>query len=144
MRLRAVPGSKPHTAAFVEAALSGLERADDLHLVICRRDSGEFLGICGLHGNGQPAEPEVGIWIKKAAHGNGYGLEAIAALKEWAEANIEFDRLIYPVDRYNTPSRKIPEALGGKIIAERKEMSMAGTELDEVIYGIESEASRDS
>lgn len=133
----APPSDISETRTFVSSALQGLDRGDDLHCVICRQGSDEFLGICGLHGYRASVEPELGIWIKKAAHGNRYGLEAIGALKDWAEKHIEFERLIYPVDRRNISSRRIAEALGGTIIEEKKVMSMSGTELDEVVYGIE-------
>lgn len=124
------------TQAFVASALLGLDRGDDLHFVICRRDDDEFLGVCGLHGEGIAAEPELGIWLKKAAHGNRYGREAIAALRTWAREHIDFERLIYPVDRRNIPSRRIAEHLGGVVIDEKKVMSMGGLELDEVVYAI--------
>lgn len=138
----AAPSSIEDTRDFITAALAGLERGDDLHLVICRRDGGEFLGICGLHERGQPAEPELGIWLKKAAHGNGYGLEAMTALRDWVETHIEFERLIYPVDRRNIPSRRIAEELNGSIIEQRKVTSMSGKELDEVVYAIARGARR--
>jgi len=125
------------TRAFISSALRGLDRADDLQFVICARPDGEFLGVCGLHGTVRPVVPELGIWLKARAHGNRYGREAIAALRDWARQNLEFSRLIYPVDRRNIPSRKIAEALGGTIVAEKKAISMSGAELDEVIYAIE-------
>ena len=125
------------TAEFVEAALRGFRRCEDLHLVIVSRVGHEFLGVCGLHSRGKPKEPELGVWLKKSAHRNGYGLEAITALKNWVEINLELDRLLYPVDRRNIPSRRIPECLGGKVVSTVKVMSMGGSELDEVVYGIE-------
>ena len=136
----APPAERADTAAFVKSALLELDRGDDLHLVICHHDGSEFLGVCGLYARGQPNEPELGIWLKKAAHGHGYGLEAITALKKWAESQLEYERLIFPVDRRNAPSRRIPEKLGGRIIAEKKMTSMSGTELDLVIYGIDRQA----
>jgi ribosomal-protein-alanine N-acetyltransferase len=126
------------TIDFVEAATRGFERCDDLHFVILTRRLYEFLGICSLHSRGKPREPELGIWLKKAAHGNDYGLEAIAALKGWGEANLEIDRMLYPVDRRNVPSRRIAERLGGKVVSTAKIVSESGQELDELVYSIES------
>ena len=40
----APPAERADTAEFVESALLGLDRRDDLHLVICLHDGGEFLG----------------------------------------------------------------------------------------------------
>ena len=136
----APPAERADTEAFVKSALLGLERRDDLHLVICLHDGGEFLGICSLHARGRPKEPELGIWLKDAAHGHGYGLEAITALKKWAESQLECERLLYPVDRRNTPSIRIPEVLGGRIIAEKQITSMSGTELDVIVFGFDRQA----
>ncbi|QSH40756.1 GNAT family N-acetyltransferase [Lentisphaerota bacterium ZTH] len=74
-----------------------------------------------------------------APHGNKYGLEAIKLLFDWAVKNIEFDYLVYPVDRKNIPSRKIPEALGWTIFKESKRKTMANTTLDSVFYRISKE-----
>jgi RimJ/RimL family protein N-acetyltransferase len=133
----APPSDIAESQGFVASALIGLERGDDLQFVICRRDNDEFLGVCGLHGTRRPDEPELGIWLKAQAHGNHYGREAITALADWAGKHLEFRRLIYPVDRRNAPSRKIAEALGGRIVGAKKVMSLGGIELDEVIYAIE-------
>jgi len=124
------------TEAFVTSALLALKQATDLHLVISDKAGGEFLGICGLHDRGADDELELGIWLKIEAHGRRAGFEAISGLKEWAEDNLLYRQLIYPVDRRNIASRKIPEALGGRIIAEKKQISMAGHELDEIVFAI--------
>jgi RimJ/RimL family protein N-acetyltransferase len=124
------------TIQFIRHSLEGMERGENLQLVIVDKASGEFLGCCGLHGKGTPRTPELGIWLKVAAHGNGYGKEAIAALVKWAEKNLLFDYFIYPVDRDNIPSRKIPEALGGEIFEETMCTKQNGGCLNVVIYHI--------
>jgi RimJ/RimL family protein N-acetyltransferase len=127
------------TEAFIEEALVAQAQCTDLHLAICLRDDGEFLGICGLHGGEAPAQPELGIWLKQSAHGRRYGLEAISALRSWASMNIRCDFLVYPVDRRNMPSRLVAERLGGVLHAERSVRNMSGCLLDEVVYRIQPE-----
>jgi len=134
----APPKDIADTESFINDSLLGLRRGDDLTLVISQPDGGHFLGLCGLHGRVRPNEPELGIWLRKAAHGHGYGREAIAALKTWAEKYLEYERLTYPVDRRNIPSCKIPVALGGKVIAEQKKTSMSGIELDVIVYAFDA------
>ena len=124
------------TIQFIRHAVAGMERGENLQLVIVDKTSGEFLGCCGLHGHGTPRTPELGIWLKVAAHGNGYGQEAIAALVSWAERHLVYDYLVYPVDRENHPSRKIPQALGGEIFGEMICRRQDGGRLDVVIYRI--------
>lgn len=126
---------------FIRSALTGLRSGEELQLVILKRNTGEFLGCCGLHGKGKREHPELGVWVKESAHGNGYGKEAVVALKRWADANLHYDYLTYPVDRRNIPSRRIPEALGGVIFEERQLTKQDGTVLDEVVYRILSNRS---
>jgi ribosomal-protein-alanine N-acetyltransferase len=124
------------TLAFISNALQGMERGENLQFVILHKESGEFLGCCGLHGQGCPTTPELGIWLKRAAQGNRYGKEAITAVKQWADEYLRYRYLTYPVDRDNTPSRKIPEALGSEIYEESLCPTRDGRFLDMVIYRI--------
>jgi RimJ/RimL family protein N-acetyltransferase len=124
------------TIQFIRRSLAAMDRGENLHLVIVDKTSGEFLGGCGLHGRGTPRTPELSIWLKVAAHGSGYGREAITALVRWAEQNLLFDYLIYPVDRENIPSRKIPESLGGEIFEETVCSQQDGSDLNIIIYHI--------
>jgi ribosomal-protein-alanine N-acetyltransferase len=124
------------TVQFIRRAMTGMERRENLQFVIVDKNSGEFLGCCGLHGHGTPKTPELGIWLKATAHGSGYGQEAIAALISWAEQHLVYDYLVYPVDRKNVPSRKIPEALGGEIFEETICRRQDGGRLDVIIYRI--------
>jgi RimJ/RimL family protein N-acetyltransferase len=124
------------TRAFIEESLIAMKAGCNLQLVILKNDSGEFLGCCGLHGCKNPNIPEFGIWLKKGAHGFGYGRETIHALYHWAKDNLKVDHFIYPVDRNNTASRKIPESLGGVVIKEDINKGLAGNTLDIVLYKI--------
>jgi RimJ/RimL family protein N-acetyltransferase len=78
----------------------------------------------------------LGVWLKKEAHGSHYGQEAVEAVVAWVSAYVDCDDLIYPVDKRNTASRKIPERLGGEIIGERNIQNESGTILDEFVYRI--------
>ena len=91
-----------------------MERGEKVTVVILKKDSQEFLGCADIR-DINSKYPQTGIWLKKSAQGNGYGLETITALKEWAEKNLNYEYLIYPVVRENIPSRRIAERLGGQI-----------------------------
>lgn len=120
---------------FIESSIEGLLDGSNLQLVAISRETGEFIGCVGLHYLGSK-DPELGLWIKKGAHGNAYGLEAITSLIGWARENIDFEYLRYPVDRRNHASRRIPERNGGEIKKEYKEINQMGFELDTVEYYI--------
>ena len=124
------------TFAFIDSAVERMKARDNFQAVVLRRDSGEFLGCCGLHGEGKSETPELGIWIKSGAQGNGYGKEAIIGLKQWADRNLAYKYLTYPVDRRNRPSIRIPEALGGKVFGRRIQKKADGTILELLVYRI--------
>lgn len=124
------------TLEFLRYCVEVRQAKKELIFAICSKASEKFLGMCGLHGRDSMLEPELGIWLKKSAHGNGYGREAIETLMTWAQATIKLEAFIYPVDKRNIPSRNIPEALGGVIIAEKQEVNRSGNLLDEVVYRI--------
>jgi [ribosomal protein S5]-alanine N-acetyltransferase len=112
------PEDISETKNFIEDSIKKLHTNQDLVMVILDKSSEEFLGVVGLHSNATANTPELGVWLKKEAHGNKYGQEALKKLKDWTFENIIFDYLIYPVVEENIASRKIAELLGGKIYEE--------------------------
>ena len=119
--------------AFIKESSADLEKGNNLVLVILQKASQEFFGCAGIH-NINRKEPELGIWLKKAAHGNKYGLGAITAIKRWADTNLEYEYLRYPVERANIASRKIPEALCGRIFRQYDKTNMSKKNLHMVEY----------
>ena len=110
---------------FIETAMEGNKEGSNLQMVVLHKESKDFLGCAGLH-HIDGKTPELGIWIKKSAHGNAYGKEAMIALKEWGDQNIDHEYILYPVSDKNYASKRIPEFLGGKIAREYDEKNMSG------------------
>jgi GNAT superfamily N-acetyltransferase len=75
--------------------------------------------------------PELGLWLKESAHGQGFGREVVAELVEWGHAALGKESFIYPVAVQNTASRRIAEKLHGKIIGNR-----TNPKYDSVVYRI--------
>jgi [ribosomal protein S5]-alanine N-acetyltransferase len=123
------------TKLFITESLKKMVQGDEIILVILEKKSQEFLGCTGIH-KLKTNSPEIGIWLKKSAHGNGYGLETVTILKEWAEENLDYDYLIYPVDVANIPSRRIPERLGGESFREYDKTNLSGKVLHLLEYKI--------
>ncbi len=123
------------TEEFIKNSLKGLEDGSNLQLTVTAKDSGEFLGGGGLH-HVDKKTPELGIWIKRSAHGNSYGREAMIAVKKWADANLDYDYILYPVDEENIASRKIAESLGGKVENKYDEKNQSGVTLHMIEYRI--------
>ena len=124
------------TEFFISDSINSMKLNKDVVLAIVDNSNNQFLGCCGLHRRSHLDSGEIGIWLKKGAHGNKYGLEAITLLCTWALIQLDFDYFIYPVDKANIASRKIPETLGGNVYQEIQETSQSGITLDEVVYKI--------
>ncbi|PKO24737.1 MAG: N-acetyltransferase [Betaproteobacteria bacterium HGW-Betaproteobacteria-8] len=129
------PTEISETLAFIDYSLKALNDGNCLQLVVTDKTTNEFLGCAGLANIGK-TDPELGIWLKKSAHGSGYGLETITGIIAWARSNIEFEYLRYPVDRRNIASRRIPERNGGVASKEYRKTNQSGNVLDEIEYWI--------
>jgi [ribosomal protein S5]-alanine N-acetyltransferase len=119
------PQNLAETEEFINASLCEIKTGNHLIVVILKKEFQEFLGCCGIH-EIHSKNPQIGIWLKKAAQGNGYGFEAISALKQWADENLDYEYLIYDVDKANSPSRRIPEKLGGQISRQYDKTNLSG------------------
>lgn len=126
------------TLEFIEKSREATRAGANLQLTISLKASSEFLGCCGLHGYESVRVPELGVWLKQSAHGHGYGKEAIVALVHWAVEQLDVNGFVYPVDRRNAASRRIPEALGGVVVSAAITEGLGGNRLDVVTYRIEA------
>src|SRR5215469_2200160 len=118
------PASESEHNAICRELLEDISTGKNLELVIRGQSSGEFIGRAGLH-SGDADLLETGVWIKESAQGRGYGREAVAAVIEWASAVFRPSGFLWPVVDENMPSRRLAEALAGKIIGTRQ-MQKAG------------------
>ena len=98
--------------------------------VIRRLDGGECLGMASLE-DADSVSPELGLWLKEGAHGQGFGREVVASLVEWGHASLGKQTFTYPVAVQNIASRRIAESLHGKIIGDR-----TNPKYDSVVYRI--------
>ncbi|TDD14388.1 N-acetyltransferase [Kribbella turkmenica] len=81
-------------------------------LPIERRDTGEFIGYCGLTvGQASFDEPELAYELARRAHGHGYATEAARAVVE-AAARTGRRRLWATVRAWNAPSFRVLDKLG--------------------------------
>lgn len=129
------PQDISETLEFIRSSIEGMRRREEFVFVIVD-SGGQFLGCAGLHARESSRTPELGIWIKKSAHGSALGREAMRCLHVWASDHLDVDSFIYPVDKKNTSSRRIAEALGGSVCQEQEIISLSGHVLDEVVYQI--------
>ena len=81
------------------------------------RESGEFLGDCGLVWQDLPGgdELEVGYHFHREHWGHGYATEAARACIEYAFRNVGVDHVISLIRPENVPSRGVAERNGLRI-----------------------------
>ena len=117
---RFMPWEPPSWSEYVtrcEKRVQALEPSQ-FSFVIRRRDNGECLGMASFE-DADSVSPELGLWLKESAQGQGFGREVVAALVEWGHATLGKGSFIYPVAIQNTASRRIAENLHGEIIGNR-------------------------
>ena len=123
------------TIEFIKTSIQKNKNGIDIQIVILDKENKDFLGCGGLlHIDSKT--PELGIWIKKSAHGHSYGKEAMVALKEWADKNLDYEYILYPVVKENYPSKRIPEFMGGKAAREYDRVNMNGEKEHLIEYRI--------
>ena len=131
------PKNIGEAASFIKNSLEGMKNEHELILVILEKGTQEFLGCAGIH-RINSKHPEFGIWLKKTAHHNGYGLETVTAMKNWCEENLDCEYFTYPVDEENYPSRRIPEKLGGEVMRTYQKRNLSGRILNLLEYRIQN------
>jgi [ribosomal protein S5]-alanine N-acetyltransferase len=104
-------GDIQETEHFITQSNQDFRVGKSVQFCILKKETNEFLGCCGIHDFDTKAI-ELGIWLKKSVHRNGFAIETINALIAFIEKNFDFDYILYPVDKDNTASRKIPKKLG--------------------------------
>jgi RimJ/RimL family protein N-acetyltransferase len=111
------PKKIEETISVITSFQVNMKEGKEFVAAITEKRTGEFYGMCGIH-KFQTLMPELGIWLKKSAHGNAYGLESICALYEWLKEHKEYKYVLYSVAKENYASRRIPEKLGGSVARE--------------------------
>lgn len=112
-----------------------MKKGEQLFMVVLLKETGEFLGSMALE-DLKEQNPEMGGWLKKSAHGHGYGREAAAALKQWAEQNLQYDHILWPCAVANIASCKLAESLGGKVHREYEKTNARGKTFQFLDYWI--------
>lgn len=119
------PKSLEEEKDFVEKSRKDMKEGRAIVLSVLDKNTGEYLGNVSLT-EIETKTPEMGIWIKKSAHGKKIGKEAAIGLKDWALKNLKLKYILYTMDVKNIPSKKIAESLGGKFIKTEKRAFPSG------------------
>ena len=91
-------------------------------LMVELRDTGTLVGNVSLfeakRGLGFEGEPELGYIVDSAVHGQGIGAEAVGAVLDWAEANMEPTPFWAIIDPANPASHRLAKKAGFEKVGE--------------------------
>lgn len=104
-------------------------------LAVLDRDSGAFLGRCGLKFWPDLGETEVGWIFRRDAWGRGYATEAARACIEWGFAAFDLPYMTAMIDPRNAPSVRVADRLGMEPLREDE---LLGVPV--VVYSLASQA----
>lgn len=98
------------------------------------RDSGEFVGDCGLTVQRVDGveEIEIGYHVRATLQGRGLATEAAVACRDFARDTVKTDRLIAIIDPANTPSQRVAEKLG--LSLEKRTTGWGTSEREQLIF----------
>ncbi|MEU1629964.1 GNAT family N-acetyltransferase [Streptomyces sp. NPDC020096] len=119
-RVNRFVGAYPHDRAWerlVEIERQWAERGHGLCAVELK-DTGEFIGRCGLNYWEQFDEVEAGWTLKADAWGHGYATEAARACIDWGFATLGLDYLTAMIHPGNNASVRVAERLGFSFLRE--------------------------
>lgn len=119
------PKSLEEENEFIKKSRKEMENGESVVLAIFDKSNKEYFGNIGLTEINKKT-PEMGIWLRKSAHGKKIGREAAIGLKDWAFKNLELEYILYAMDVNNIASKKIAESLGGKFIKTEKRTFPSG------------------
>lgn len=133
-------GSKEDARKLVHEFCSYMEQGEMLELVILSKEN-EFLGSVEVMGL-EEEHPELGIWLKKSAHGKGYAFEALKSLIEFLDKTYHKESYAYEADIRNEASTHLVE----KFDSQKKDLTHivteSGKELDLQMYMITNKIER--
>lgn len=127
------PGTE-EARAFLSEFLELMDAGEMLELMILTRE-GRFLGSFEVFGwKGDRAE--IGLWLRKDAHGQGYGSEALGAVLEELRRQNRFTACLYEADRRNAASIALVRRFGGRETEVNRITTESGKELELITYEI--------
>ena len=134
------PATQDETVARLSRWRDAFLSGEDFAYGIFDRNEVTVVGAGGLHRRIGPGGLEVGYWIRAGATRRGYATEFAQAVTVAGLGMPEIDRIQIHCDPNNTPSRRIPERLGFRLIETRQgdKVTSAGSPRDTLVFEVTS------
>jgi ribosomal-protein-alanine N-acetyltransferase len=122
---------------IVAAQIVDMEAGNALYWAVCRDADGPAIGCCDLSEiDRHHARAEVGFLFGRASWGQGYGVEAMTAIRDYAFGELDLRRLWARFHAGNEKSRVLLERLGFSYEGTlRGHVLREGTRRDCILYG---------
>ncbi len=105
--------SKAHSESYCRKARSRFIKREDLTFLMITKANEHLVGGIGLHRiDWTIPKFEIGYWCRSSAQGNGYVVEAVNAITDFAFSQLEARRVEIRADDDNTASWKVAERAG--------------------------------
>ena len=120
MKYYPAPYSRDFIRQGIEKNIERYERYGYGLFGVVLKESGEFIGDCGLVWQDLPGGPEleVGYHFNRAHWGYGYATEAAKACIDYAFRNVGVDHVISLIRPENEPSRRVAERNGLRVVRQ--------------------------
>lgn len=112
--------------ALLDGFLADMARGKMLELAVLSL-AGTFLGAAEVFGL-QEEKPELGLWLRADAHGQGLGAEVMRAVLGWLKQQ-GYAACIYEVDRRNAASIALVKKFGGRPVGFNEVKTPSGKQL---------------
>lgn len=116
MRFIREPQDRAETDDWIQLVSSRWEKDRIGFCALIEKQSGKFLGWCGIWRLKETNELEVGYAIAKQFWNRGFASEAAARIIEYAFENLKPDKIVAVADPKNSASRRVMEKLGMKFV----------------------------
>ena len=112
--------NKKQTMEWIDWTLANYDKFDVGLWIVEDKETGEFLGQCGIVPQDIDGvlEMEIGYLFVRRAWGNGYATEAAMACRNYGFNQLKLNRIISLPDVNNIPSTRVAERIG--MTAEKK------------------------
>ncbi|MFP3878717.1 GNAT family N-acetyltransferase, partial [Bacillus paralicheniformis] len=108
------PSTKNEKQQWIDWTLENYEKHGTGLWVAEHKQTGEFLGQCGIVPQEVEGsdEMEIGYLFKRSVWKNGYATEAASACKQYGFESFHLKKIVSLPDAKNLPSRKVAERIG--------------------------------
>lgn len=103
------PNTLEDVEAFIGRIAEGIEAGNDYTFALFQKDSGDLIGMMGIHRNSRHDRAEIGYWVGKDYWGQGYATEACQRIVRFGFETINLNRVEASYFVHNPASRRVME-----------------------------------